>query len=63
MSEQHTPKQELAKLRRQATELAGAIHDVVEESLWQEYGRLPELSAQLVKAVEKAEAFRQEQGL
>ena len=63
MTEPHTQKKELAKLRRLATELAGAIHDVVEESLWQEYGCLPELSAQLVAAVEKAEAFRQEQGL
>ncbi len=63
MTAQYTPKQELAKLRRLATELAGAIHDVVEESLWQEYGRLPELSHQLVAAVEKAEAFRKEQGL
>lgn len=63
MSEESNPKQELAKLRRHASELACAIHDVVEESLWQEYGRLPELSAQLVTAVEKAEAFRKRQGL
>ena len=63
MTAQYTPKQELTKLRRLATELAGTIHDVVEESLWQEYGRLLELSHQLVAAVEKAEAFRKEQGL
>lgn len=63
MTEPQTQKKELAKLRRLATELAGAIHDVVEESLWQEYDRLPELSAQLVAAVEKAEAFRKDQGL
>ena len=63
MTEPQTQKKELAKLRRLATELAGAIHDVVEESLRQEYDRLPELSTQLVAAVEKAEAFRKDQGL
>lgn len=63
MTEPQTQKKELAKLRRLATELAGAIHDVEEESLWQEYDRLPELSTQLVAAVEKAEAFRKDQGL
>ena len=54
---------ELAKLKRQAQELAGAIHDIVEETLWQEYGQLPDLSAKLVQAVESAEQFRQQHQL
>ena len=59
MSEPQELKKELAKLKRQAQELAGAIHDIVEETLWQEYGQLPGLSARLVQAVETAEQFRQ----
>lgn len=59
MSETLDAKKELAKLKRLAQELAGAIHDIVEETLWQEYAQLPALSQKLVAAVEKAEAFRQ----
>lgn len=63
MSEPQELKKELAKLKRQAQELAGAIHDIVEETLWQEYGQLPDLSAKLVQAVESAEHFRQQHQL
>ena len=59
MSETLDAKKELAKLKRLAQELAGAIHDIVEETLWQEYAQLPALSQKLVAAVKKAEAFRQ----
>lgn len=58
MSESQDSKKELARLKRQAQELAGAIHDIVEETLWQEYEQLPALSQKLVAAVERAEAFR-----
>lgn len=63
MSETVDAKKELAKLKRLAQELAGSIHDIVEETLWQEYGQLPALSQQLVAAVERAEAFRQQHQL
>lgn len=63
MSETGDAKKELAKLKRLAQELAGAIHDIVEETLWQEYAQLPALSQQLVAAVERAEAFRQQHQL
>ena len=58
MSETVDARKELAKLKRLAQELAGAIHDIVEETLWQEYEQLPALSQKLVAAVERAEAFR-----
>ncbi len=58
MSESQDSKKELARLKRLAQELAGAIHDIVEETLWQEYEQLPALSQKLVAAVERAEAFR-----
>ncbi|OGG95096.1 MAG: hypothetical protein A2508_08750 [Candidatus Lambdaproteobacteria bacterium RIFOXYD12_FULL_49_8] len=57
------PKKELAKLKRLATEIAGQIHDIVEEGLWTDYEQMPELSAQLVAACHKAMTFKQEQGL
>lgn len=63
MSESQDNKKELARLKRQAQELAGAIHDIVEETLWQEYEQLPALSQKLVTAVERAEAFRQQHQL
>lgn len=58
MSESQDSKKELARLKRLTQELAGAIHDIVEETLWQEYEQLPALSQKLVAAVERAEAFR-----
>jgi len=60
MSESQDSKKELARLKRLAQELAGAIHDIVEETLWQEYEQLPALSQKLVAAVERAEAFMRE---
>ena len=33
-------KKELAKLKRLATEIAGQIHDIVEDTLWTEYKNL-----------------------
>ncbi|MBP8172934.1 MAG: hypothetical protein KAY06_02835 [Aeromonadaceae bacterium] len=59
MSETLDAKKALAKLKRLAQELAGVMHDIVEETLWQEYAQLPALSQKLVAAVEKAEAFGQ----
>jgi len=63
MSESQDSKKELARLKRLAQELAGAIHDIVEETLWQEYEQLPALSQKLVAAVERAEVFRQQHQL
>ena len=56
-------KKELAKLKREASEIAGMIHDIVEDTVWTESHRLPELSQQLVEAVNKANAFQKEKGL
>ena len=56
-------KKELAKLKREASEIAGMIHAIVEDTVWTESHRLPELSQQLVEAVNKANAFQKEKGL
>ena len=56
-------KKEFAKLKRLATEIAGQIHDLVEDGLWTDYPQLPALSEQLVSACQKAMDFKKSQGL
>lgn len=56
-------KKEHAKLRRKATDIAGQIHDIVEDTLWTEYKNLPELSSQLIEACDKAINFKKEHQL
>jgi hypothetical protein len=56
-------KKEYAKLKRVAVELAGEVHDIVEDTLWVKYGELPGLSAKIVEAITEAEAFRVRHGL
>ena len=56
-------KKELAKYKREAVEIASQIHDIVEDTLWTDYVKMPGLSAQLVEAVEKANTFKAENNL
>ncbi|QKF65653.1 hypothetical protein AVENP_0071 [Arcobacter venerupis] len=42
--EQKELKKELAKYKRKVVELAGEVHDIVEDSIWTDYVRLPKLS-------------------
>ncbi|MDR2638563.1 MAG: hypothetical protein LBC09_01850 [Helicobacteraceae bacterium] len=51
-------KKELAKLKREATEIAGKIHDIVEDTLWSEYGSLKPLSEALIAKCESYYAFK-----
>ena len=48
-------KKELARLKRLATELAGQVHDIVEEGLWTRYIELPQLTQDLVAACKRVE--------
>ena len=52
-------KKELARLKRLAVEIAGEIHDIVEDTLWVKYNELPVLSAKIVEAIKEAEAFKE----
>ena len=52
-------KKELARLKRLADEIAGEIHDIVEDTLWIKYKELPILSAKIVEAIKEAEAFKE----
>ncbi|HHD77212.1 MAG TPA: hypothetical protein ENK93_03960 [Campylobacteraceae bacterium] len=56
-------KKELAKRKRMAVEVASQIHDIVEDTLWTDYVKLPELSEKLVEAVAEANKFKAENGL
>ncbi|MDR3347489.1 MAG: hypothetical protein LBN32_02635 [Helicobacteraceae bacterium] len=57
------PKKELAKLRREAQEIAAKIHDIVEDTLWSEYESLLPLSKELIERVKKFYAFKSENDL
>lgn len=52
-------KKELAKLKRQAVEIASEIHDIVEDTLWTNYVKMPELAQKLFEAVEEANKFKE----
>lgn len=56
-------KRELAKLKRLAVEIASEIHDIVEDTLWTDYVKMPELSEKLKAAVEEANSFKEANGL
>lgn len=56
-------KKELARLKRMAVEIAGQIHDIVEDTLWVKYNELPILSTKIVEAIKEAEAFKKQHNL
>jgi hypothetical protein len=56
-------KKELAKRKRMAVEIASEIHDIVEDTLWTDAVKMPELSAKLLEAVNEANSFKEEHGL
>lgn len=56
-------KKELAKRKRIAIGIASEIHDIVEDTLWVDYGKMPALSERLVAAVQEANRFKADNGL
>lgn len=56
-------KKELARRKRMAVEIASEIHDIVEDTLWTNYVKLPELSEKLRDMVEDANTFKAENNL
>ncbi|MDH4199948.1 MAG: CCE_0567 family metalloprotein [Spirochaetia bacterium] len=51
---------EVAKVKRQCMEIAGKIHDVVEENLWTEYRMLPDLSRELIEKIMRYESLNKD---
>jgi hypothetical protein len=56
-------KKEFAKRKRMAVEIASEIHDIVEDTLWTDYNKMPELSEKLIAAVQEANDFKAQNGL
>ena len=56
-------KEEWAKRKRMAVEIASEIHDIVEDTLWMDAVKMPELSERLVAAVQEANDYKAENGL
>lgn len=52
-------KKEYAGYKRKVTELAGEIHDIVEDTIWSDYERLVTLSAEVQKAMEPVLAMKE----
>jgi hypothetical protein len=63
MSEEIEHKKELAKLKRLAVEIASEIHDIVEDTLWTNYVKMPELAQKLHTAVQTANDYKAEHSL
>jgi len=56
--EQKEIKKEFAKYKRKVTEVAGEIHDIVEDTIWTDYSRLPELSEKVATLMADVESFK-----
>lgn len=63
MSEEIDHKKELAKLKRLAVEIASEIHDIVEDTVWTNHVKMPELAEKLYNAVETANKYKAEHSL
>lgn len=58
--EQKEMKKELAKYKRIVVELAGEVHDIVEDTIWTDYVRLPELSEKINEAMKEVLDFQEQ---
>jgi hypothetical protein len=56
-------KKEWAKRKRIAVEIASEIHDIVEDTLWMDAVKMPELSEKLLAAVKEANSYKEANGL
>lgn len=55
--EQKEKKKELAKYKRKVIEKAGVMHDIVEDTIWTDYVKLPQLSEEIALAMKDVESF------
>jgi len=56
--EQKAIKKELAGYKRKISEVAGQIHDIVEDTLWNDYGMLPDLSQKIQDSMKEMLEFK-----
>lgn len=57
--EQKEKKKELAKYKRKVVELAGVMHDIVEDTIWTDYEKLPDLSEKIAIAMKDVNEFKE----
>ena len=58
--EQKEMKKELAKYKRIVVELAGEVHDIVEDTIWTDYDKLPQLSEKIGDAMKDVIDFKEQ---
>lgn len=56
--EQKEIKKEFAGYKRKVSEIAGEIHDIVEDTIWTDYVKLPELSEKIALAMKDVNEFK-----
>ncbi|MFT5660257.1 MAG: hypothetical protein ACI9TV_000898 [Sulfurimonas sp.] len=56
-------KREFAKYKRLAVEIASEIHDIVEDTVWIDHMKMPELAEKLIVAVERVNKFKVDNNL
>jgi len=56
--EQKAIKKQFAGYKRKVTEVAGEIHDIVEDTIWTDYTRLPELSEKVAELMKDVNEFK-----
>lgn len=53
-------KKMFAKQKRKVSEIAGEIHDIVEDTIWVDYDKLPILSQQIQDAMSEVVKMREQ---
>jgi hypothetical protein len=56
--EQKAIKKQFAGYKRKVTEVAGEIHDIVEDTIWTDYTKLPELSDKVAVLMKDVNEFK-----
>jgi hypothetical protein len=56
--EEKAIKKEYAGYKRKVTELAGEIHDIVEDTIWTDYEKLVTLSTQVQESMKPVLEFK-----
>jgi hypothetical protein len=56
--EQKEIKKSFASLKRKVIETAGQIHDIVEDTIWSDYDKLPSLSQKIQEEMSEVNAFK-----
>ena len=56
-------RKEAGRLKREAIEIASKIHDIVEDTIWEDYKKMRELAEELIKRCDKYMEYKNENRL